>query len=142
MANVKTDFSRYEIRYQEFPELLFTVRGEGCEYFDATLYIKNKGDPNIHSVEEFKAAFPFWINATIEAYSLSGKELFIIAPNGHHLIDYALALLFVTYIDPGFGVYMLERMSDMLLRGVVLSDTCLLLMAKDRLSKELLTENI
>ena len=37
---------------------------------------------------------------------------------------------------------MLERMSDMLLRGVVLSDTCLLLMAKDRLSKELLTENI
>lgn len=142
MANVKTDFSRYEIRYQEFPELLFTVRGDGCEYFDATLYIKNKGDPNIHSLQGFKTAFSFWINTVQDTYSLSEKELFIIAPNGHQLIDYALALLFVTYIDPGFGVYMMERMSDMLLRGVVLSDTCLLLMAKDRLSKELLTENL
>ena len=58
------------------------------------------------------------------------------APNGHQLIDYALALLFVAYIDPAFGVYMMERMSDMLLRGIVLSDTFLILMAKDRLSKE------
>ena len=38
MSNVKSDFSRYEIRYREFPELLFTVRGDGCEYFDAFLY--------------------------------------------------------------------------------------------------------
>ena len=142
MVNVKTDFSRYEIRYQEFPELLFTVRGDGCEYFDATLYIKNKGDPNIHSVQSFKTAFSFWIDAVGNAYSLPEKEIFITAPNGHQLIDYALALLFVTYIDPAFGVYMMERMSDMLLKGIVLSDTCLLLMAKDRLSKEQLTENL
>lgn len=135
MTNVKSDFFRYEIRYREFPELLFTVRGDGCEYFDAFLYIKNKGDPNVHSVEGFRMAFSHWINAVRDAYSLS-DDIFITAPNGHQLIDYALALLFVAYIDPGFGVYMMERMSDMLLRGIVLSDTCLLLMAKDRLSKE------
>lgn len=136
MTNVKSDFSRYEIRYREFPELLFTVRGDGCEYFDAFLYIKNKGDPSVHSVQGFRTAFAHWINAARDAYSLSEEELFIIAPNGHQLIDYALALLFVAYIDPTFGVYMIERVSDMLIGGIVLSDTCLLQMAKDRLSKE------
>lgn len=136
MTNVISDFSRYEIRYREFPELLFTVRGDGCEYFDAFLYIKNKGDPDIHSVQGFRTAFAHWINAVRDAYSLSDENIFITAPNGHQLIDYALALPFVAYIDPVFGVYMLERMSDMLLRGVVLSDTLLLLMAKDRLTKE------
>lgn len=136
MTNVNSDFSRYEIRYREFPELLFTVRGDGFEYFDAFLYIKNKGDPGVHSVQGFKMAFSHWINAIRDAYSLSDDAIFITAPNGHQLIDYALALPFIAYIDPSFGVYMMERMSDMLLRGIVLSDTCLLLMAKDRLSKE------
>lgn len=136
MTNVNSDFSRYEIRYREFPELLFTVRGDGCEYFDAFLYIKNKGDPTVHSVQGFKMAFSHWINAVRDAYSLSDDNIFITAPNGHKLIDYALALPFIAYIDPSFGVYMMERMSDMLLRGVVLSDTYLILMAKDRLSKE------
>ena len=136
MTNVISDFSRYEIRYREFPELLFTVRGDGCEYFDAYLYIKNKGDPDIHSIQGFRAAFVDWIDAVRDAYSLSDENIFITAPNGHQLIDYALALPFVAYIDPAFGVYMIERISDMLLRGVVLSDTFLLLMAKDRLTKE------
>ena len=136
MTNVISDFSRYEIRYREFPELLFTVRGDGCEYFDAYLYIKNKGDPDIHSIQGFRAAFAHWIDAVRDAYSLSDENIFITAANGHQLIDYALALPFVAYIDPAFGVYMIERISDMLLRGVVLSDTFLLLMAKDRLTKE------
>lgn len=136
MAEVKSDFSRYEIRYREFPELVFTVRGDGCEYFDAFLYIKNKGDPDVHSVQGFRTAFSHWIKAVRDAYSLSDENIFITAPNGHQLIDYALALLFVAYVNPDFGVYMTERISDMLLRGIVLSDTCLLLMAKDRLSKE------
>lgn len=136
MTCKKSDFSRYEIRYREFPELLFTIRGDGSEYFDAFLYIKNKGDPDIHSVQGFRTAFACWINAACATYSLTDEDIFIIAPNGHQLIDYSLALLFVAYIDPSFGVYMMERMSDMLLRGIVLSDTCLLLMAKDRLSKD------
>lgn len=136
MANPKADFSRYEIRYREFPELLFTTRGDGNEYFNATSYIQNKGDPDRHTVEGFRIAFAHWIDAVCQAYSLTLKDIFITAPNGHQLIDNALALLFVAYIDSAFGVYMMERMSDMLLSGVVLSDTCLMLMAKDRLTKE------
>ena len=135
MADVKSDFSGYAIRYREFPELLFTTRGDGYDYFDAFLYIKNKGDPNVHSVQGFRNTFAYWINAVRDNYSLSDEEIFIIAPNGHQLIDYSLALLFVAYIDPAFGVYIMERMSDMLIGGIVLSDTCLLQMARDRLSK-------
>ena len=31
--------------------------------------------------------------------------------SGHLLIDECLALLFVVYIDPAFGVYLLERVT-------------------------------
>lgn len=136
MSNGKHEFSRYEIYYREFPELLFTTRSDGAVYFDATSYIKNKGDPAVHTLEGFREMFACWIDAVGRAYAISGEEAFIAAPNGHLLIDNALALLFVAYVDPCFMVYMTERIADMLRQGVVLSDTCLLAMAKDRLTKD------
>ena len=57
------------------------------------------------------------------------------AATGHILIDSSLALLFAAYLDPGFGVWMMERISEMLMGGIVLSDTLLLLMARNRFSE-------
>lgn len=58
---------------------------------------------------------------------------------GHILIDESLALLFVAYIDPDFGIYMLERISEMLWRGITLSDTHVLMLANERLTKDQLS---
>ena len=60
--------------------------------------------------------------------------------SGHLLIDECLALLFVVYIDPAFGAYLLERMSELLSGGFTVSDTWLVQAAGLRFTKEELTQ--
>lgn len=124
------------IRYREFPELLFGTSDDGIDYFDATHYLLTMGDPKKHNIPTFRAGFTHWINAACEAYSLTAEDVVITdAATGHTLIDSSLALLFAAYLDPGFGVWMMERISEMLMGGIVLSDTLLLLMARNRFSE-------
>lgn len=127
----------YAPRYGEFPDLLFGTSGSGTIYFDASIYIKLKGDSKIHSVSDFFRRFSFWTEAVKEAYALSDDDLCRLdAVTGHTLIDESLALLFVAYIDSGFGIYMLERISEMLLDGIVLSDTRIMQIIRDRLTRD------
>ena len=78
-----------------------------------------------------------WRNAVREAYSIQAEDMAVTdEATWHLLIEESLALLFVAYIDPEFAVYMLERISEMLLRGITLSDTRLLMLASERLSKD------
>ena len=129
------------IRYREFPELLFGTSSKGVEYCNATYYIQSKGDAKCHNVEDFKVKFAHWIQAICKTYELETDTIVIMDTKGNCLIDESLALILVAYIDPEFGVYMLERITEMLIAGVTLSDTFLMLMAKDRLSKEQLTSS-
>ena len=62
------------------------------------------------------------------------------AASGHLLIDECLALLFVVYIDPAFGVYLLERVDELLSGGFTVSDTWLVQAAGLRFTKEELTQ--
>lgn len=127
----------YTPRYGEFPDLLFGTSDSGTIYFDASTYIKLKVDSEIHSTCDFFRRFSFWTAAVKEAYTLSDDDLCREdAVTGHTLIDESLALLFVAYIDSGFGIYMLERISEMLLDGIVLSDTRIMQIIRDRLTKE------
>lgn len=128
-----------QVRYKEFPELCFGVSSKGVGYFDATNYILNKGDIRRHSVEDFKIKFAHWIKAVCNAYGLELIHIVITNHREHYLIDESLALIFISYIDPEFGVYMLERISEMLITGVTLSDTNIMVIAKERLSREQLT---
>lgn len=127
------------LRYKEFPELLFGTSTKGIGYCDATYYIQNKGDAKFHNVEDFKRKYACWIDAVCETYELNPDSVVVIDTRGHYLIDESLALILVAYLDPEFGVYMLERITEMLITGVTLSDTYIMLMAKERLSKEQLT---
>lgn len=127
-----------EVRYREFPELLFGTSPEnGMAYFDATHYILSKGDSREHNIQNFKLSFHLWIEAAIKAYGLD-RDLLIIRDEatGHVLIDECLALLFVVYIDPNFGIYMQERMSELLSAGFAVSDTWLVHNAGFRFSRQ------
>ena len=129
-----------QMKYREFPELLFATSAKGIAYADATHYIQNKGNADKHTVIDFSAQFAFWIKSVCDTYELKPDSLIIMNDRGHFLIDESLALALVAYVDPAFGIHILERMSDMLLDGIVLSDTCLALMVKDRLSEEQITK--
>jgi hypothetical protein len=125
----------WEIGYFEFPELLFATAEDGTVYFDATDYIRKKRREKKESLVDFQTDFAFWIRAVGEAYGIEVEEMTARdEKSGHTLMEEALSLLFIAWLDPGFAVYMLERMSEMLLRGFVLSDTSLVAMAGERLS--------
>ena len=126
-----------EIIYQEFPELVFGLSEEGINYFDATAYILHKGNSKINNIPDFKNSFNFWISALCTEYTIQSRNVIITNElDGHILIDDSLALLFLSYVDPQFGVYMLERIHEMLITGIAISDSLLLLKAKERFSSQ------
>lgn len=131
-----------QVRYKEFPELLFgTSRDGGPCYFDATRFIRARGNGRRHDVEEFRHSFRHWIEALSGAYGIDTEDLVVRdGASGHLLIDECLALLFVVYIEPSFGVYMLERLSEMLADGFSVSDTWLARAAGLRFTREVLTQ--
>ena len=131
-----------QVRYKEFPDLLFGTSqdGDGPYYFDATHFIRSRGDERRHNVREFRAAFHHWIAALTEIYGIDTEDLVVRdEASGHLLIDEILALLFVVYIEPAFGAYMLERLSEMLTDGLSVSDTWLAKAAGLRFTREELT---
>ena len=132
------------IRYREFPELLFGESpNSGSTYFDATHFIRSRGDERRHNVKEFRIAFHHWITTLTNMYDIE-KEALVIRDetSGHLLIDECLALLFVVYIDPAFGAYMLERVSELLIDGFTVSDSWLVMAAGNRFTFEELTKNL
>ena len=132
------------IRYREFPELLFGESlNSGSTYFDATHFIRSRGDERRHNVKEFRIAFHHWITTLTNMYGIE-KEALVIRDetSGHLLIDECLALLFVVYVDPDFGVYILERVSELLIDGFSVSDSWLVMAAGNRFTIEELTKSV
>ena len=130
------------VRYKEFPDLLFgTSQDDGPYYFDATHFILSRSDGRRHNVREFRIAFHHWIAALSGIYEIDTDDLFVQdEASGHMLIDECLALLFVVYIEPAFGAYMLERFSEMLTDGLSVSDTWLIKAVSLRFTSEELTQ--
>ena len=130
------------IRYREFPELLFGTSSENEPvYFDATHFIRSKGDERRHNVQEFRIAFHHWITALTDIYKIDKEDLIIREESsGHLLIDECLAILFIVYVDPSFGAYMIERISELLIDGFSVSDTWLALAVGHRFTIEELTQ--
>ncbi|MCY1134054.1 hypothetical protein OWT79_10630 [Bacteroides fragilis] len=135
---VAKTYSGFTVKFGEFPDLLFTHSNDGDEFCDATGFIESRGCTDSHSVDDFIEVCKPWVNAVCANYSLELDRITVVAPSGHILIDSSLALLFVSYIDTEFSVYVYERIAELLISGIILSDTTLVLMAKDRLTKEVL----
>ena len=64
------------IRYREFPELLFGESpNSGSTYFDATHFIRSRGDERRHNVQEFRIAGKFDVFGPREAVSADPLNL-------------------------------------------------------------------
>lgn len=122
-----------QIKYREFPEL-FATSAKGIDYVNATYYIQNKGNAKKYTVKDFRIQFASWIKTMCRTYEIKLGSVVIMNDKGLFLIDESLALVLVAYIYSTFEIYMLERMGNILLDGIVLSDACLILMVRDRLS--------
>ena len=124
-------------KYKEFPELLFGSSEKNIIYFDATYYIEQKGNVQVHSVHNFINLFSFWLKGFCDAYQIQENDMTIIESKTNHvMIEESMALLFICYIDPMFGVYLFERAEELLLDGVVISDSYLMHLVGSRFTKE------
>ena len=124
-------------KYREFPELMFGKNSANTIYFDATLYLEQRGDTCKHSVANFVKEFSFWLKRFADAYQMQECEMVVVdVASEHIMIEQSLALLFVCYVDPEFGVHIFERADELLLDGVVLSDSYLMQKVGDRFTKE------
>lgn len=130
-----------DAKFREFPDLLFVQSGE-YYYFDATDYLNKNNLNDQYNVCDFRKSFALWFKAVGELYSIPEGRLVVSGREGHLLVEESLALLFIAYTDPVFRVYLLERVEEMFLTGIALSDTALLLMARNRFAKEELTDHL
>lgn len=116
-----------EPRYEEFSEMLFGLSIDNTTYFDATIFIIKSGDVKRHNIREFDIGFYFWKKAISSFYEIDMDDLIVKdLDTGHILIHESLDLVFVSYIDPTFGVYMLGKTSELLINGLSISDDYLL----------------
>lgn len=121
----------------QFPQLNFYTSEDGSIYFDATYYLEAKALCETYSVEKFRSEFAAWIIPAQKVYGINPDDMFILdTQTGHALIDESLALLFIAYTDELYRVVLLERMSEMEIAGVTVSDTQLTYMLRTRYTKE------
>lgn len=132
-----TDLICTEQSIPEFPNLLFgTEIDSGRSFFDATSYLQ-KQDPQ-KSVQNFFSFYRKPIESLCEAYDIPYQKVFKINKGGHYLIDGNFTYLFIAFVEPNFLGYMCDRIHELFSKGVVVSDTYLLIAAHERLSKEML----
>lgn len=72
--------------------------------------------------------------------NVSRQEHLTQRPKTSCYLTLSLALLFVVYIEPPFGVYLLERISEMFVDGFTVSDTWLVQSVGLRFTNEELTQ--
>nr|DAP98367.1 MAG TPA: hypothetical protein [Bacteriophage sp.] len=134
---------KLEPRFGEFPELLFGIYPNDRAYFDVTHFLNTLGWETEPHFTEFSNAFAFWIKLLGKTFGLSREELlFTDTDTGHIMAEESLALLFVVYTDPAFGIYLIESMTQMLLEGFVCSDTYLLTQLRNRFTTEELISTV
>lgn len=134
--NLKCD----EQALPEFPELLFGTSIENSTFFDATLYIQKK-QPSL-KINDFFKHFEYQIKSLSKTYQLSDSDICRLNKEGHILIDGSLTYLFISFVEPDFLAYICERINDLFVTGICVSDTQIRNMAQHRLSKEILEQMI
>lgn len=121
----------------EFPDLLFGTEIEsGRPYFDATVYLQKQAPHK--NIQHFFAQYKKPIESLCEAYEVKYKDFCKINQKGHYLIDGNFTYLFIAFADPNFLGYVCDRIHELFTNGVVVSDTYLLMAARERLPKEML----
>lgn len=121
----------------EFPNLLFGTETEsGRQFFDATAYLQHQDPPK--SIQSFFSLYRKPIESLCEAYDIPYNDYYKVNKSGHYLIDGNFTYLFIAFVEPNFLGYMCDRIHELFSKGVVVSDTYLLMTAKERLPQEIL----
>ena len=121
----------------EFPEIKYGTDSEnGTAYFDATLFLNDKNSNK--TTNQFFVQYQVPILALCESYSKKIENIRKINEEGHQLIDGNFVYLFISFVEPQFLGYVFDRINELFIDGVCVSDTYLLQAARNRLTPAIL----
>lgn len=121
----------------EFPELLF-METEEVTYFDATAFCAARGCTE--TVSDFLVMCECFIDKLVNSYSLAENCVACFDARGNILIEGHFTYLFISFVEPNFLAYLLDRVNEMFSNGFAVSDSYIATLANSRLTKEMLTE--
>lgn len=119
-------------QFVEFPAFVSgTYAKNNINYFDATGYIEYVNSTNQPqkqiNILDFIKSHKHLIEEMLENYEIDSCDVFFVnKKDGHTVIVGTLAIPFLMYVDCGFAWYLIERMTEMMMNGYVLSDSALL----------------
>lgn len=126
--------------FPEFPELLFGRQPEGSVmYFDASAYTKSKGLSS-SAVDKFLSSYEAPIDAIVKTLQIPDNEACRINTEGHVLLESSVLYLFLSFIDPRFLLYIIDRMDELFATGVAVSDAYLVRKTRARIPLEVLQQ--
>lgn len=126
-----------EGKLEQFPQLKFYASQSGNIYFDAMYYLEVLNLGRTHSIPGFEKEFSLWIEPTLKVYGIDpGEVLAQDSDTGHVMIHEVLMILFLAYTDERYRVEIIERIWEMEVTGVTISDSRLVDTVKNRFSKE------
>lgn len=123
----------------EFPDMLFGVSNDnGLMYFNASAYLKSKGQDL--KLADFLNSYQPLIKDLQECYSLRDDEVCRINKEGDFVIEVDFIYLFICFIDHNFAGYINERMNDLFMSGVAVSDSYLFEAARSRFTADVIAK--
>lgn len=121
----------------EFPDMLFGVSNDnGLMYFNASAYLKSRD----LKLADFLNSYQPLVKALQETYSLRDDEVCRINQDGDFVIEVDFIYLFICFCDHQFLGYINERMNDLFMTGVAVSDSYLFEAARSRFTADVIAK--
>lgn len=122
----------------EFPALKFAAAPNGVTYFDATdfLSVTHKQETE----EQFFTAYKRQIESLAKMNDIPENAVCVFNQDGHILIEGHFVYLFISFVEPSFLAYVMDRINDLFTNGFAVSDTYVFTIARQRFSQETLNE--
>ena len=122
------------VKFIEFPEILFQKLENDHVVFTPNFYLKKRGMRE-YMINSFFTQYAFIINDIKDVFNID-KVQTIDEKTGETWMAEELALFFIGFIEKDFLGYITESMTEMLVNGMVLSDSAISKIYNERFNNE------
>lgn len=112
-----------DMKFPDIADLKFFRSDADLFYFNAGDFLKESQPNTGLSISGFFQSFQYLIDALRERNGLDSEDLIVSDLDGKEYLEECLALPFLAYSNRIFGVFLIERMEDLLRFGFTINDT-------------------
>lgn len=136
--------NKVKVEEKLLPEIMglyCSIINDDRAVFDATAYMEEAGIEPI-DIKSFMRLNKYYIEKIAQGHNLKTSELFYQNTDGHYLVDFTLAFLFLAFVNPDMLRYFNSLLGYLFTDGVAYSNGFLFEQASRRLPTEVLQDII